>query len=188
MKTGIFSPLFIVVLLIISLSLTGQNSNTQPNIVLILADDLGWGDLHINGNKDAFTPVLDRLASESLSFDRFYVCPLCAPTRAELLTGRYFLRTGVSSVSNGYENMNPNETTIAEVLKKNGYATGCFGKWHNGANFLQHPNRQGFDEYIGFLMGHLGYYFDGVFQHNDQEVQSERIRYRLLYRKGFKFY
>lgn len=145
----------------------------KPNIVLILADDMGWGDVHSNGNMKIETPVLDRLAENSLSFDRFYVCPLCAPTRAEMLTGRYFLRTGVSSVSQGYENMDPGETTIAQILKQNGYATGCFGKWHNGAWFQQHPNRKGFDEYVGFMVGHLGYYFDAIYQHNDEDVKSD---------------
>jgi arylsulfatase A len=145
----------------------------KPNIVLILADDMGWGDIRSNGNMEIEIPVLDRLAEKSLSFDRFYVCPLCAPTRAEMLTGRYFLRTGVSSVSQGYENMDPQETTIAQILKQNGYATGCFGKWHNGAWFQQHPNRKGFDEYVGFMVGHLGYYYDAIYQHNDEDVKSD---------------
>ena len=89
----------------------------KPNVVLILADDMGWGDLHINGNKIIETPAIDRMASNSMRFDRFYVCPLCAPTRAEMLTGRYFLRTGVSSVTQGFENMRTDEITIAEILK-----------------------------------------------------------------------
>lgn len=144
-----------------------------PNIVLILADDMGWGDINANGNPTIDTPVLNRLASQSLSFDRFYVCPLCAPTRSEILTGGYFLRTGVSSVAQGFENIRTNETTIAEILKLNGYATGCFGKWHNGGYFQQHPNRQGFDEFIGFCVGHLGYYFDAVYRHNDGDIQSK---------------
>lgn len=149
------------------------NTRPHPNIVLILADDMGWGDVNANRNESVHTPVLNRLASESLSFDRFYVCPLSAPTRAEMLTGRYFLRTGVSSVTRGYENMRTEEVTIAEVLKENGYVTGCFGKWHNGRYWPQHPNRQGFDEYVGFPVGHLGYYFDAFLLHNDEEKQSE---------------
>lgn len=145
----------------------------SPNILLILADDMGWGDINTNENPLIDTPVLNRLAKESISFNRFYACPLCAPTRSELLTGRYFLRTGVSSVSQGYENMRTNETTIAEILKSNGYSTGCFGKWHNGSYFKQHPNRQGFDEFVGFMMGHLGYYYDAIYKHNDQDIKSE---------------
>jgi arylsulfatase A-like enzyme len=145
----------------------------KPNIVIILADDMGWGDINANGNDRIQTPVLNRLKTESLSFDRFYVCPLSAPTRAEMLTGRYFLRTGVSSVTRGYENMRSDEVTIAEVLKDNGYATGCFGKWHNGRYYPQHPNRQGFDEYVGFPVGHLGYYYDAYFMKNADVVKSE---------------
>jgi arylsulfatase A len=150
----------------------GVKSQEKPNIVLILADDMGWGDVNLNGNNLIETPVLNRLANQSLSFERFYVCPLSAPTRAEMLTGRYFLRTGVSSVTRGYENMRGDEVTLAEVLKENWYATGCFGKWHNGRYYPQHPNRQGFDEFVGFPVGHLGYYFDAWFLHNDQEKQS----------------
>ena len=154
----------------------GCNSKTDkampPNIVIILADDMGWGDINVNGNNIAETPSIKKLASESLSFDRFYVCPLCAPTRSEMLTGRYFLRTGVSSVAQGYENMRPDEVTIAEILKENGYRTGCFGKWHNGGYYLQHPNRKGFDEFVGFCVGHLGYYFDATYLHNDEDVKS----------------
>jgi len=151
----------------------GPAESKKPNIVVILADDMGWGDINANGNDLISTPVLNRLKSESLSFDRFYVCPLSAPTRAEMLTGRYFLRTGVSSVTRGYENMRTDEITIAEVLKNNGYTTGCFGKWHNGRYYPQHPNRQGFDEFVGFPVGHLGYYFDAFYLHNDEEKQSE---------------
>jgi len=153
-------------------SVSCQKTGKKPNIVLILADDMGWGDVNANGNNLIETPVLNRLKSESLSFERFYVCPLSAPTRAEMLTGRYFLRTGVSSVTRGYENMRGDEVTLAEVLKENGYKTGCYGKWHNGRYFLQHPNRQGFDEFVGFPVGHLGYYFDAWFLHNDEEKQS----------------
>lgn len=151
---------------------SGAAKESRPNIVIILADDMGWGDVYANGNDLVNTPVLNRLKSESLSFDRFYVCPLSAPTRAEMLTGRYFLRTGVSSVTRGYENMRTDEVTLAEVLRDNGYTTGCFGKWHNGRYYPQHPNRQGFDEFVGFPVGHLGYYFDAFFLHNDEEKKS----------------
>ena len=154
-------------------SCINQQPGVKPNIIIILADDMGWGDLNINGNKAVSTPAIDALAKQSLSFDRFYVCPLSAPTRSEMLTGRYFLRTGVSSVTSGYENMRSEEVTIAEILKENGYATGCFGKWHNGGYYQQHPNRQGFDEYVGFMVGHLGYYFDAFYMNNDTEVKSD---------------
>ncbi len=171
-KRESFIPICITSLTVASLSCSNETTITRPNIVLILADDMGWGDVNANGNNLVETPVLNRLRSESLSFDRFYVCPLSAPTRAEMLTGRYFLRTGVSSVTRGYENMRGDEVTLAEVLKENGYRTGCFGKWHNGRYYLQHPNRQGFNEYVGFPVGHLGYYYDAFYMHNDEEIQS----------------
>lgn len=166
-------PLYLSGIAAISASCTEKASAPGPNLIIILADDMGWGDINANGNPNIETPVLNRLKSESLSFDRFYVCPLSAPTRAEMLTGRYFLRTGVSSVTRGYENMRTDEVTIAEILKKNGYSTGCFGKWHNGRYYQQHPNRQGFDEYVGFPVGHLGYYFDAFYLQNDEEIKSE---------------
>lgn len=165
----------------------GPAESSKPNIVMILADDMGWGDVNANGNDLISTPVLNRLMSESLSFDRFYVCPLSAPTRAEMLTGRYFLRTGVSSVTRGFENMRTDEVTIAEVLKDNGYTTGCFGKWHNGRYFPQHPNRQGFDEFVGFPVGHLGYYYDAWFLHNDEEKQSSGYTSDYFTRQAIEF-
>ena len=166
---------------------SGPSTGTKPNIVMILADDMGWGDINANGNDLISTPVLNRLMSESLSFDRFYVCPLSAPTRAEMLTGRYFLRTGVSSVTRGFENMRTDEVTIAEVLKDNGYTTGCFGKWHNGRYYPQHPNRQGFDEFVGFPVGHLGYYYDAWFLHNDEEKQSSGYTSDYFTRQAIEF-
>ncbi len=172
-KILIFGLAFFTTLFQTEIGFSAERNSEKPNIILILADDMGWGDIHSNGNPAIETPVLDKLAEKSLSFDKFYVCPLCAPTRAEILTGRYFLRTGVSSVTQGYENMNPREITFAEVLKQNGYATGCFGKWHNGGYYLQHPNRKGFNEYVGFMVGHLGYYYDAIYQHNDKDVKSE---------------
>lgn len=166
------SPSWLIALATTLSACSGNSENSKPNIVILLADDMGWGDLNLNGNNQIQTPVLNNLAKQSMSFERYYVCPLSAPTRAEMLTGRYFLRTGVSSVTQGFENMRSDEVTIPEVLKQNGYATGCFGKWHNGRYYLQHPNRQGFDEFVGFPVGHLGYYYDAYYLHNDEEIRS----------------
>lgn len=144
-----------------------------PNIVLVLTDDQGFGDVHSHGNKLIDTPVHDRLAREGARFDRFYVSPVCAPTRASLLTGRYHLRTGVHGVTRGHEIMRDEEVTIAELLKQNGYATGAFGKWHNGSQYPHHPNGQGFDEFLGFCAGHWNNYFDTTLDHNGQMVPSK---------------
>lgn len=147
--------------------------NDQPNVILILTDDQGWGDLGINGNPAVQTPVVDRLARQSISFDRFFVSPVSAPTRASLLTGRDHLRTGVSWVTGRGVVMNENEVTIAEMLKASGYTTGCFGKWHNGEQYPNTPRAQGFDEFFGFKAGHTNRYFDPQLEHNGNEVQCK---------------
>ena len=145
----------------------------QPNVVVILADDQGWGDLSINGNSNLSTPRIDSLARDGALFDRFYVCPVCSPTRAEFLTGRYHPRGGVHDVSRGGERLNLDEKTIADTFKAAGYATGAFGKWHNGTQYPYHPNARGFDEYYGFCSGHWGSYFDPLLEHNGKLVQGQ---------------
>ncbi|MBI1390677.1 MAG: sulfatase-like hydrolase/transferase [bacterium] len=145
----------------------------NPNVLLIMTDDQGWGDVHSHGNPLIDTPVMDRLAEQGARFDRFFVSPVCAPTRASLLSGRYYLRTGVTGVTRNRETMDSSETTLAEALRKEGYATGCFGKWHNGAHFPQHPNGQGFDQFIGFCTGHFNNYFDPVLERNGELVKQK---------------
>lgn len=113
------------------LSSQSQQSINQPNIILIMADDLGWGDVGFNGNKVIRTPVLDGLASKGVKMERFYSAgPLSSPTRASVLTGRNPFRTGVFSANEGI--LRPEEITLPELLKTAGYQTGHFGKWHLG--------------------------------------------------------
>lgn len=138
----------------------------HPNILLILTDDMGWGDISAHGNRNVQTPTIDQLVNEGVSFERFYASPVCSPTRASLLTGRHSLATGVYSVTRGGEKMFSDETTLAEALKQAGYRTGLFGKWHNGLQYPYDPNGQGFDEFYGFADGHITDYFDGEIQHN----------------------
>lgn len=152
---------------------TAATAATKPNIVLIMTDDQGYGDLGFHGNELIDTPVLDRLAKESTRFERFMVCPLCSMTRATLLSGRYNLRTGCASVTRGIETVRPDEVLIPEVLKTAGYATGCFGKWHIGEHYPSHPNGQGFDEFFGMPQGHWDNYFDPVLEHNGKMVATE---------------
>ena len=146
---------------------------TSPNVILILTDDQGWGDLSLHGNPYLQTPVMDKLAHDGVQFERFYVSPLCAPTRASLLTGRYHLRTGVASVTGGLETMRSEETTLAEAFRGAGYRTGIFGKWHNGAHYPETPNGQGFEEFLGFCGGHWTTYFNPPLQHNGQPVKPK---------------
>lgn len=144
-----------------------------PNVVVILADDQGWGDLSIHGNTNLSTPHIDSLGQAGCLFERFFVCPVCSPTRAEFLTGRYHPRGGVHSTSTGGERLNLDEKTIAETFKAAGYATGAFGKWHNGTQYPYHPKARGFDEYYGFCSGHWGSYFDPPLEHNGKIVHGK---------------
>ena len=162
----------VAIALALSVSLKVDGAE-RPNILLIMTDDQGYGDLACHGNELIDTPVLDRLASQSIRFDRFFVCPYCTPTRAALMTGRYPLRTGAASVTRGLETVRPEEVTIAEVLKSAGYATGCFGKWHIGEHYPSHPLGQGFDEYFGMPQGHWDNYFDPKLEHNGEIVETK---------------
>ena len=145
----------------------------HPNVLLVLTDDQGYGDLSLHGNDSIDTPNLDRLGRESVRFERFYVSPVCAPTRASLLTGRYHHRTGVSWVTHRKEVMRSEETTLAELLREYGYRTGIFGKWHNGEQYPNDPTGQGFDEFWGFSAGHWNNYFNTTLTHNRRSVQTQ---------------
>jgi arylsulfatase A-like enzyme len=145
----------------------------SPNVLVILADDMGWGDLSSNGNTNLSTPNLDALRAAGASFDRFFVQPVCSPTRAEFLTGRYHPRGGVRGVSSGAERLDLDEKTTADAFRAAGYATACFGKWHNGSQFPYHPNGRGFDEFYGFTHGHWANYFDAPMDHNGRAVRGK---------------
>lgn len=182
--------LFSISIILFSSCSSNQESardTNRPNVILILTDDQGWGDLNIHGNEKLSTPVIDQMAKTGALFERFYVSPLCAPTRASLLTGRYHLRTSTSWVSKGLENMRSEEVTMAEVFRDQGYATGIFGKWHNGAHFPQHPNQQGFDEFIGFCAGHWNNYFSTTLEHNGEPYPTDGYINDVLTDEALKF-
>lgn len=151
----------------------GVQAAQRPNVVVFLADDAGWGDFSQNGNQLVRTPNIDSLAKQGVTLDRFYVCPVCSPTRAEFLTGRYHPRTGVRGVSTGQERLNLEERTLADAFQAAGYATGAFGKWHNGSQYPYHPRGRGFDEYFGHTSGHWGEYFDAPLEDNGRMVRTE---------------
>lgn len=159
----------------------------QPNVLLIMTDDQGWGDVRLHDNPLIETPNQNMLAQQGARFERFFVSPVCAPTRASLMTGRYSLRTGVHGVTRGFENMRTEEVTIAEILHNHGYATGAFGKWHNGRHFPMHPNGQGFDEFFGFCGGHWNSYFDTNLEHNRQPAKTEGYITDVLTDKAIEF-
>ncbi|MDQ3624631.1 MAG: sulfatase-like hydrolase/transferase, partial [Verrucomicrobiota bacterium] len=136
----------------------------RPNIIFIVADDLGYGELGCYGGKDVPTPHLDSLARNGVRFASGYVtAPFCAASRAALLTGRYQTRFGFEFNPLGAQNAEPaiglpvTERTLADALREGGYATALVGKWHLGGSARFHPQRRGFDEFFGFL--HEGHYF-----------------------------
>jgi arylsulfatase/arylsulfatase A len=172
------SVLFAAAILVIGfsdVSLAQTDSAKRPNIILIMTDDQGFGDVGFHGNTELSTPHLDRLASESAEFTNFYVQPLCTPTRAALLTGRYPERTGAVEVNYGRSIIREDEITIAENLKAAGYRTGIFGKWHLGDNFPVRPSDKGFEECLHHTAGGVGQagdppgntYFDPILRHNN---------------------
>ena len=141
---------FISILTILCLqsNILNAQKNERPNVIIIITDDQGYGDLGYTGNPHVKTPNIDTFASKSVRFNNFYVSPVCAPTRASLMTGRYSLRTGIRDTYNGGAIMAANEVTIAEMLKQADYRTGIFGKWHLGDNSPSRPMDQGFDESV----------------------------------------
>ncbi len=129
-----------------TISCGGNKSKPEkPNVILILADDQGYGDFSCYGNNILKTPNIDKIYTESVRFNNFFVSPVCAPTRAAMMTGRYNQRTGVWDTWKGRINMHEQEYTIAEALNNAGYATGLFGKWHLGYNYPLRPMDQGFN-------------------------------------------
>ena len=163
------------------------DSQAHPNIILILTDDQGWGDLSLNGNKDLHTPNIDKIALNGVRFDRFFVSPVCSPTRAEILTGRHHTRTGVYDVSLGGERINVDEETLGDLFKAAGYRTAAYGKWHNGMQAPYHPNTRGFDQFYGFCSGHWGNYFNPVLEKNGELVKGKGFITDDLTNHGIEF-
>jgi arylsulfatase A-like enzyme len=154
----------------------------RPNVILIITDDMGHGDLGVHGNPIIKTPHLDRFAKQSVRMQRFFVSPVCSPTRSSLLTGRYNYRTGVVDTFIGRSMMHPDEVTLAELLAAIGYRTGIFGKWHLGDNYPLRAMDQGFHEALVLKGGGIGQpsdppggesYFDPVLQHNGKQVRKK---------------
>ncbi|MFO1063630.1 MAG: sulfatase [Pirellulales bacterium] len=156
----------------ITFSLCAVAADKRPNIVYILADDLGWTDLGIQGSKYYETPNIDRLAAQGLRFTQYHNCQNCQPTRAALMSGQYSPRTGVYTVGgidrfdwqtrplrpvDNVQQLPLDRTTIAQVIKQAGYATGMFGKWHLGERNGHHPANRGFDEAVVSMGKHFDF-------------------------------
>ena len=142
--------------------LRSQAPPKQPNIIFILTDDQGYGDIAALGNPVVRTPHLDKLHAQSVCFTDYHASPTCAPTRTSLMTGRHEFKSGVTHTILERERMSLKSTTIAQVLKSAGYATGIFGKWHLGDAAPYQPNRRGFDEVYIHGCGGIGQDYPGT--------------------------
>lgn len=160
-------------------------AKTKPNFLLILVDDLGWGDLSSYGASDLQTPNIDNLVSQGMNFTNFYAnCPVCSPTRAALLSGRYQDLVGVPGVirthqENSWGYLDPNAKLMPELLRENGYQTAIVGKWHLGLTSPNTPNEHGFDFFHGFLGDMMDDYYThrrhniNYMYENDQEIDPQ---------------
>lgn len=150
-----------------------DESNDRPNVVFIMTDDQGYWDTGITGNPHIDTPNMNSIAKAGVQLNRYYAAPVCAPTRAGLMTGRYYLRTGLYNTRFGGDSMGLGEITIAQLLQKAGYRTGLFGKWHLGKYPEYQPQNRGFDDFFGHYHGHIErYHFPDQVFHNGRPVEA----------------
>ena len=171
------------------------SSARQPNVILVLTDDQGYGEIAAHGNPVIKTPNLDWLHAESVRLTDFHVDPTCSPTRSALLTGRYSTRTGVWHTINGRSMMRPDELTLAELFKANGYATAMIGKWHLGDNYPCRPQDQGFDHtvwhYAGGISNGPDYwendYFDDTFVVNGEWRKFDGYCTEVWFREATRY-
>ena len=164
----------------------------KPNVLLVLVDDQGYGDLAVHGNPVLKTPHMDRLHAESIRFTDFHVQPMCTPTRGQLMTGVDALRNGAMNVSSGRTNLRRDFPTMPEILAAAGYRTGMFGKWHLGDNYPYRPQDRGFQESIWYQSSSIpsaaGYfnndYFDDIYQHNGVNRKYEGYTTDVFFREA----
>ena len=167
----------------------------KPNVILVITDDQGYGDIAAHGNKMIKTPHLDSLHSRSIRLTDFHVDPTCSPTRSALMTGRYSTRTGVWHTIMGRSIMEGKELTLAEIFKANGYATGMYGKWHLGDNYPCRPQDQGFEETFYHGGGGVGQtpdffgnnYFDDTYFRNGKAEKAEGYCTDVWFKEALAF-
>ncbi|MHC4666309.1 MAG: arylsulfatase [Planctomycetota bacterium] len=168
---------------------------TPPNVVLVITDDQGYGDLSCHGNSVLKTPNLDKLHSQSVRLDDFHVSPTCSPTRAALMTGRYCNRTGVWHTVMGRSLLRKDEVTMADVFAASGYRTGIFGKWHLGDTYPFRPQDRGFDETLVHGGGGIGNtqdywgndYFDDTYFRNGKPEKFTGYCTDVWFAEAMKF-
>ncbi|MGQ9609860.1 MAG: arylsulfatase [bacterium] len=172
-----------------------SSQNDRPNVVFIITDDQGYGDLGCHGNDVIMTPNIDKLHSESVRFTNYHVGPTSAPTRAGIMTGRYCNCTGVWHTIMGRSLLRSNETTMADIFKLNGYRTGMFGKWHLGDNYPFRPHDRGFEIALYHGGGGVGQtpdywgndYFDDTYFLNGEPIAFEGYCTDIWFSSAIKF-
>ncbi|WP_298494033.1 arylsulfatase [uncultured Algibacter sp.] len=172
---------FLLILIISIFSYKNLVAQKRPNIIIMMTDDQGYGDIGAHGNPYLKTPHIETIGEQGIEMTHFFSYPNCSASRAALLTGRYPYRTGVTAVTQVDHFMNNSEVTIAEILKDNGYRTGIFGKWHLGDNTPMRPLDQGFQEVLVHKGGGIGQaagpkgnsYFDPILEHNGNPKKYE---------------
>lgn len=174
---------------------SGVLASAAPNVVFVITDDQGYGDLGYTGNKIIKTPHIDKLASESPGLTDYHVGPTCSPTRCSLLTGHWTNRTGVWHTIIGRSMLRENEITIGQMFKDGGYETGMFGKWHLGDNYPYRPEDRGFTEVYRHGGGGIGQtpdvwdnaYFDGSYFHNGKIVPAKGFCTDVFFQQANEF-
>jgi arylsulfatase len=169
--------------------------NKQPNVIVVLTDDQGYGELSLHGNPILKTPNLDRLAEGSVRFGEFHASPMCAPTRGQLITGMDAAKNGLVNVSSGRAFLKPELPTMGNIFMANGYKTGVFGKWHLGANYPYRPQDRGFEESVWFPSSHIGSvsdfwgndYFDDTYWHNGRQEKFDGYCTDVFFNKTKEF-
>jgi len=187
---------FCCMIILLNLPILTARGDERPNVVLVMTDDQGYGDIAAHGNRMIQTPAMDQLYSEGVRLTNFHADPTCAPTRAALMTGRFSTRTGVWHTIAGRSLMDPRELTLAQIFAANGYRTGLFGKWHLGDNAPLRPQDRGFQ----FLLSHHGggltqtpdfwkndYFDDSYFREDGKFEQQQGYCTDVWFREGTRF-
>lgn len=187
-------PCFLILSLLLA-TIAAAAAADRPNVILIMTDDQGYGDLSCHGNPVLQTPHLDRLHDESVRFTDFHVAPMCTPTRGQLMTGRDAARNGAINVSNGRTLLRAELPTMASVLGDNGYKTGIFGKWHLGDTYPYRPQDRGFQETLWFPSSHINSvpdvwnndYFDDTYRRNGELIPYEGYCTDVFFQEAMKW-
>ena len=173
----------------------GASQNSKPNVILVLTDDQGIGDLGCHGNPWLKTPNIDKFYTEAVRMTDFHVSPVCTPTRGAIMTGQYPINNGAWATYKGRDALSGNATTMAEIFRDNGYKTGMFGKWHLGDNYPARPTDLGFDVAVHHKAGGVGElsdywgnnYFDDTYFVNNEPEQFEGYCTDIWFYEAMKF-